>query len=155
MLKENNREEEIKNIYEAFFIYAVMWSFGAPLTDERISFNGVMKSQAKVKFPDAGQCYDYYYDPINGVWASWTNLVKKYEPNPDQLFQNIVVPTAETTRQNSLVDLHMKQRKAVLYVGAAGTGKTTILKNYFTTVNKELVLTASMNFNSYTDSKTL
>ena len=49
----------------------------------------------------------------------------------------------------------MKQRKAVLYVGAAGTGKTTILKNYFTTVNKELVLTASMNFNSYTDSKTL
>jgi dynein heavy chain len=41
-------------IYEAFFIFAVMWSFGACLTDDKIGFNGMMKSVSKIKFPDAG-----------------------------------------------------------------------------------------------------
>ena len=60
-LKEVGNEEAIKNIYEAFFIFAVMWSFGASLTEDKISFNNMLKHAAKVKFPDTGQCYDYYF----------------------------------------------------------------------------------------------
>lgn len=51
--------------------------------------------------------------------------------------------------------MHVKEKKGVMYVGSAGTGKTTIIKDYFTTLDKEQVLNASINFNSYTDSKTL
>lgn len=43
----------------------------------------------------------------------------------------------------------------MLYVGSAGTGKTTIIKDYFGTLDKEVTLNASMNFNNYTDSKGL
>jgi dynein heavy chain len=43
----------------------------------------------------------------------------------------------------------------MLYVGSAGTGKTTILKDYFGTLDKETMLNAAINFNSYTDSKAL
>lgn len=43
----------------------------------------------------------------------------------------------------------------MLFVGKAGTGKTTILKDYFAEVDPELVQTSSINFNSYTDSKAL
>jgi len=46
-------------------------------------------------------------------------------------------------------------RKGVLYVGNAGTGKTTIIKDYFSTLDKELFIYASMNFNAYTDSRSL
>lgn len=80
--------------------------------------------------------------------------VKKYEPN-DGLFSNIVVPTAETTRQRFILDMHVRAKKGVLYVGSAGTGKTTIIRDYFSTLDKEYVLNASINFNSYTDSKAL
>jgi dynein heavy chain len=51
--------------------------------------------------------------------------------------------------------MHVKARKGLLYVGSAGTGKTTIIKDYFTTLDKELIGNASINFNSYTDSKAL
>lgn len=51
--------------------------------------------------------------------------------------------------------MHVKVKKGVLYVGSAGTGKTTIIKDYFSTLDKELILNASINFNSYTDSKAL
>ena len=43
----------------------------------------------------------------------------------------------------------------MLYVGSAGTGKTTIIKDYFTTLDKEQTLHASISFNNYTDSKAL
>jgi dynein heavy chain len=67
----------------------------------------------------------------------------------------LVVPTAETARQRFLLDLHVAARKGMLYVGSAGTGKTTIIKDYFSTLDKEHVLNSSINFNNYTDSKAL
>lgn len=43
----------------------------------------------------------------------------------------------------------------MLYIGIAGTGKTTILKDYFTVLDGDKCISATMNFNSYTDSKAL
>jgi dynein heavy chain len=154
-LKEQGRDDDIKQIYEAYFIFAVMWSFGASLTEDKISFNNIMKAAAsKIKFPEAGQCFDYYYDPLHLGWVHWSTKVRRYETS-DALFNNIVVPTAETTRQRFIIDMHVKAKKGVLYVGSAGTGKTTIIKDYFSTLDKEYTLNASINFNSYTDSKAL
>lgn len=42
-----------------------------------------------------------------------------------------------------------------MYVGIAGTGKTAIIKNYIKDLNPEQSLNAAINFNSFTDSKTL
>lgn len=53
-LKEDSKEDEIKQIYEAYFIFAVMWSFGAPLSEDKISFNNILKSMSKIKFPEYG-----------------------------------------------------------------------------------------------------
>ncbi len=51
--------------------------------------------------------------------------------------------------------MHVKFRKPVLYVGAAGTGKTTIIKDFFSSLDPETLLSATINFNSYTDSRAL
>jgi len=51
--------------------------------------------------------------------------------------------------------MHVAARKGMLYVGSAGTGKTTIIKDYFTTLDKEHTLSEAINFNNYTDSKAL
>jgi dynein heavy chain len=67
----------------------------------------------------------------------------------------MVVPTAETTRQSFLLDMHVRIKKGMLYVGAAGTGKTTIIKDYFSTLDKEKTIYAAINFNSFTDSKAM
>lgn len=74
-----------------------MWSFGASLTEDKISFNNILKSMSKIKFPEQGQCFDYFYDPLQLQWIHWMTKVNKYEPS-EGLFNNIVVPTAETTR---------------------------------------------------------
>jgi len=71
------------------------------------------------------------------------------------LFSNLIVPTADTTRQCNLLEMHVAARKGMLYVGSAGTGKTTIVKQYFSTLDKDKTIYASINFNSYTDSKAM
>ena len=81
--------------------------------------------------------------------------VKKYDSSYEGLFSNIIVPTADLVRHKYILDMHVRAKKGVLYVGAAGTGKTTILKDYFSGLDKEVIGNASINFNSYTDSKAL
>ena len=61
-LKEENKEEEIKAIYEGFFLFAGMWAFGASLDEDKNSFSNAWKAAAKIKFPEAGMCFDYYFD---------------------------------------------------------------------------------------------
>ena len=126
-LQSSGKEDDIKVIYEALFIFAVMWAFGGCMTEDKISFNNLMKSAAKIKFPEAGQCFDYFFDPFTLAWTNWNANVKAYDHNFDAQFQSIVVPTADTTRHKFLLGMHMKQERAVLYVGKAGTGKTTII----------------------------
>jgi dynein heavy chain len=51
--------------------------------------------------------------------------------------------------------MHLEAQKGIVYVGTAGTGKTTIVKNYFKDADPDLILNTQINFNSYTDSMSL
>jgi dynein heavy chain len=136
----------------------MIWSFGGPLVDAKISFNGQLRGMAgRVKFPDVGLVYDYFFDVLKGDWTHWSEKVPAFNQDSlgAELFANLVVPSAETTRQKFLIDVNRKFKKGILYVGFAGTGKTTIIKDYFSNADKELCVCSSMSMNSYTDSKAL
>jgi len=153
--EQDTYNEKMKIIYEGFFSFAFMWSFGATLSEDRISFNGQMRSMCKVKIPEGGMCFDYYFSPATLQYEPWAEKVHAFSGDMGDLFQNLVVPTAETTRQHYLIDVHRSIDKGLLYIGTAGTGKTTVFKDYFTILDQEKCASATMNFNSYTDSKAL
>jgi len=50
-----------------------MWAFGAGLDEDRVAFSNAFKSltNGNLKFPEAGQIFDYYYDVIEGKWTHW------------------------------------------------------------------------------------
>lgn len=154
-LKEENNEEEIKKIYEAFFIFAGMWAFGASLDEDKMSFSNGWKSASKIKFPEQGTCFDYFYDVLESNWIHWETIVEPIDKAYEGLYNNLVVPTAETTRQKFILDMHLGARKGVLYVGNAGTSKTTIIKDYFSKLDPDVSITQSISMNSYTDSAAL
>jgi dynein heavy chain len=133
-----------------------MWAYGGSLDeDNKGNFSKYFLSASKVKFPEGGQCFDYFFDPLEGGWRHWDTRVAEFDKSYDGLFANLVVPTAETTRQRFLLDLHVAAGKGVLYVGSAGTGKTTIIQDYFSTLDPEATLTQAISFNSFTDSGAL
>lgn len=151
-------EDAVKIIYESFFVFAMMWSFGGALPEDlKTGFSNSIKHQAKaLKFPDSKDlCFQFYYDLLEQRWVNWEEKVAKYEYDEDVLFDSIVVPTTETAKNNFLLGLHIKMRKPLLYIGTAGTAKTTYINDFFNIVDKETTITENINFNSYTDSAAL
>jgi len=51
-LKEEEKVDEVKAIFEGFFIFALMWSFGASLDEDKLSFSNGLKGMSKIKFPE-------------------------------------------------------------------------------------------------------
>lgn len=92
---------------------------------------------------------------LDGKWINWSSSVHNYWYDEGELYDNIVVPTTETVKNKFLLDLHIDWSKPILFVGTAGTAKTTYIRDYFKELNKETFRTAAINFNSYTDSLSL
>ena len=153
MLKsEDENTEKVKAIYDGIFVYAMIWAFGGTIGEDKLSFSNSVRGVSRVKFPENGQVFDYYFDPMTISFQPWANKVEALQEDYEGLFANLVVPTAETARQSYMIDIHRKVRKGVLFIGIAGTGKTTVINNYFSKFNPEVTVTSTINFNSFTDS---
>ena len=59
---------------------------------------------------------------------NWNSKIPEYEHVEEPLFEKIFVPNVHTTRLKYLLDMHLKRKKPVLFVGGAGTGKTQVIK---------------------------
>eukprot|EP00744_Colponema_vietnamica_P000937 GILI01001621.1.p1 GENE.GILI01001621.1~~GILI01001621.1.p1 ORF type:complete len:2798 (-),score=990.63 GILI01001621.1:124-7776(-) len=152
--------DDQKVFFEAYFVFASMWALGGPCTEDkstnyRNSFSSYWKANSKIKFPDGLPCFDFFYDPTRNSWVPWTEKVVPYQPIVEQSFQSISIPTVDSVRNSYLLDLHVQRRKPVLFVGAAGTGKTMCVKDYLAGLNADEMLSCTINLNSYTDSLTL
>ena len=75
-------------------------------------------------------CYDYFFDANELKWVHWSTRIQAYIPTEETIFSKIYVGTVHTTRLRFLLDIHLKRRKPILFVGSAGTGKTAVIKDY-------------------------
>ena len=77
-------EENLKICYEAMFIFAGIWGIGGAIgggqDDEKDmrDFSSLWKAMSKVKFPEQGTVYDYYWNFDELRWDKWTDKVKTY-----------------------------------------------------------------------------
>jgi dynein heavy chain len=93
-------------------------------------FSSIWKASAKVKYPEQGLCYDYYWDVVEGKWGNWNQKVQAYLSTDETIFSKIFVPTVHTTRLRYLLDFHLRRKKPIMFIGSAGTGKTAVIKDY-------------------------
>ena len=153
-------EEHQKTAYHAFYLFAAMWAVGGSIggqdDDKDLrDFNNVWKANAKIKYPEGGLCLDYYFDPQKLAWAHWNTRVESYVPAEEVTFSKIYVPTVQTVRLKYLLNQHVMRKRPLLFAGPAGNGKTAVVKDYISGLNPEKRLSATFNFNSFTDSAAL
>lgn len=53
------------------------------------------------------------------------------------------------------MDIHLKRKHPVLFVGGAGTGKTQVIKDYLASTSTDKVSYKTINFSSFTDAASL
>jgi dynein heavy chain len=168
---------------EHSFVIALMWAFGGALVVEagegknhRRNFHELfveMVSSA-VKFPrevegdEKPVCFDFFYQPNKsnskgsvGDIVHWSEVVEAYVPVPIGLdpgqvtFTQLTVPTVDTTRLTTLMEHLVKNQHPVMFVGTAGTGKTTIVKEFLKTLDSDAFQSKTITMNFFTDSAAL
>ena len=137
-VEENETHEELH--YERIFIYCACWSLGAILTlDDRPKFNAKMVELANGNVPqpwvdpERDTFFEYYVDEGTTQWNAWTDKVPSWEyPSHEEKpkFGKLVIPTLDSVRLETLLQLVSDAGKSSLFVGGPGTAKTTTIKSF-------------------------
>jgi dynein heavy chain len=159
-------------LLESYFIYALMWAIGGATfvdkqVDHRKKFCNFFKDEFKtIRFPEEGEIFDYCVDEtkfplvikddiLSTPFMPWSEKVDKYTHQRAIVFGNIYVATMETQRLTYLLDILLPGKHAVMFVGGAGTGKTTIMNDKLRKVDEEAYVSMNINMNCFTDSMLL
>ncbi|XP_045149226.1 dynein axonemal heavy chain 9 [Echinops telfairi] len=150
-----------KEIYELYFVFAAIWAFGGALVhdqlvDYRAEFSKWWLTEFKtVKFPSQGTIFDYYIDPETKKFETWSKLIPQFEFDPEMPLQACMVHTSETIRVCYFMERLLEQRRPVMLVGGAGTGKSVLVGAKLTSLDPEEYLVKNVPFNYYTTSAML
>ncbi|XP_036957739.1 dynein heavy chain 1, axonemal isoform X2 [Acanthopagrus latus] len=141
--------DRIKELIEPWFIFSLVWSVGATgdaASCKRFSAwlkNKMAEEKIHLCFPEEALVYDYRLDDA-GIcnfedddedeerkvqWVSWMKSAKSVVITPETNYADIIVPTADTVRMSFLMDMLLTNKKPVLCIGPAGTGKTLTMSN--------------------------
>jgi len=135
--------DEAPVLFEAVFVYACIWGLGGALTtdkssDHRGSFDKFWRDEHKtIRLPEGGLVFDYSVDLDRGVYSPWASQVPNYTDVADVPFGNISVSTVDTVRLTFFLTLLMDLKRCVMFVGGSGTGKTTIVKDKFRSLDPD------------------
>ena len=98
--------------------------------------------------------FDYFVDEQSCSMVHWETKVSPFSYQPDN-FAGQFVPTIESTKISFLLDLLMSREHYVMLLGNTGTGKTAMMRNMLATVDEEVVVSTTINLNSFTDAPSL
>ena len=92
----NITHDSSKELFELYFVFACIWAYGSALyhdgtIDHRGEFSKWFLSEFKsVKFPSVN-IFDFYVDNETSEMVPWTQLVPKFELDPDLPLQSVLV----------------------------------------------------------------
>ncbi|XP_073516352.1 dynein axonemal heavy chain 9 isoform X1 [Phyllobates terribilis] len=161
LTKENTPSDSPKELYELYFVFAAVWAFGGAmfqdqLIDYRVEFSKWWITEFKtIKFPSQGTVFDYYIDPETKKFELWSKLIPKFEFDPDMPLQACLVHTTETIRVRYFMDKLLENKRPVMLVGNAGTGKSVLVGDKLSSLDPDEYLIKNVPFNYYTTSAML
>eukprot|EP00742_Colponemidia_sp_Colp-10_P004589 GILJ01004897.1.p1 GENE.GILJ01004897.1~~GILJ01004897.1.p1 ORF type:complete len:2544 (-),score=425.95 GILJ01004897.1:114-7634(-) len=147
-------------ILETLFNFCAVWAFGGSLSTESQNFpdlfNNFFRREFRSSFPENGSVFDYCYDVNTKSFALWTDRVSSHQFNPLTPLYSLVVPTVDTVRISTLMELLIRRRRPVMLAGAGGCGKTVMATEVLTKFRDTAdLMFMTLNLNYYTDSATL
>ena len=96
--------------------------------------------------------FDYFFDVSERVWKAWSSLVPEYVHNPEKRYNEILVPTVDTVRNEWVLNLMYSVKRPCLLVGEAGTSKTAVTQSFLRKLNADVNIVLNINFSSRTTS---
>ena len=135
---------------QAAVVYSCIWGLGGCLSSEEdrnvfdTSIREIIFGKRTAEFPlpkslngkfDSlppveGLIFEFVFDfKARGQWKHWNDIIKNMEIEEHYNYQDVLVPTIDSSRYGHILDLAIKTSKPFLLIGPKGTGKTSYMKN--------------------------
>jgi dynein heavy chain len=158
-------------VLEGIMAFAMIWSIGATTNSEgRAKFDELMRDWCRGgndfpipgskkgetgrkllnAFNENGSVYDAVFDIEGGRWVPWQNIMEPFTIADNASFQEMVVPTLDSTRYGFILNTMFMDHKGVLYAGDTGTGKTVVIKQTMLALDTALFDSVEVNFSANT-----
>lgn len=85
-----------------------------------------------VHFPPAETVFEYFYIDKEQKYIHWNKIVPAFEYDAKLPFFSLLVPTVDTVRYSTILDMLVHIQKPVFFTGSTGVGKSIIMQNYIT-----------------------
>ncbi|XP_017053188.1 dynein heavy chain, cytoplasmic isoform X2 [Drosophila ficusphila] len=122
--------DQLEHYIPKALVYSVLWSFaGDAKLKVRIDLGDFVRSVTTVPLPGAAGApiIDYEVN-MSGDWIPWSNKVPVIEVETHKVASpDIVVPTLDTVRHESLLYTWLAEHKPLVLCGPPGSGKTMTL----------------------------
>ena len=150
-------------VLENYFSFAVVWAFGGPMAVDKLDnfrrkFSDAYLARFPGRYPKDGDVFDFRYDHEADACVPWE--VPEYAPIPigggsgETPFSQLCVSTVESERLTFLMDRLARHGRCMMLVGAAGSGKSTIIREYLRSLDKDAdgMMSSNISMSYYTDS---
>ena len=154
IIPSNFPSDAQKELYETYFVFAIIWSYGSALyhdgqLDYRMEFSKWFMNEFKsIKFPPGANVFDVWVDPIAMEFSTWNDRVPKFELDSDLPLQACLVHNTETIRVKYFLDILVELKFPIMLIGLAGCGKTLLISEKLNQLD-ENYLVSSVPFNFY------
>jgi len=176
---DNGVASDLQKSCEGCFLFAAIWSVGACVdgegrkkfssflrglvvgdayeTDEYVDFRiktpDYVEDRARkilIPLPEEGIVYDFLFDAKTNKWVNWLDGQALYKIPREAKFNDIVVPTIDTIRNEWLLEILLEKGYHVMCTGETGTGKSVLIKNKLLKGMPERFNQISLNFSAQT-----
>jgi dynein heavy chain len=149
----DDKKEQFRHKLSRFFAYSFIWAFGSSYNIKALRYvDNIMRYNfEKLKIPPAETVFEYYLDIEEMKFKPWD--VPSFEYNPKNTFFSILVPTIDTLRYSTMIDILIKKRKQIFFTGETGVGKSVIIQKYISkNQDKNELMPINLNFSAQTNS---
>jgi len=118
------------------------------------SYQDSLQNARELRSPmpfDQGSIFDYVFNCEKGAWQTWKDITPRFISTADIQYQDILVPTVDTTRNEWIIRQLVTHGQPVLVTGSTGTGKTVSLKKVLTSeLDQNIYRPMFINFSAQT-----
>ena len=84
----------------------------------------------KLHIPLSETVFEYFYSMSDQKFIHWDKVVPSFEYDSKIPFFSLLVPTVDTIRYTSILDMLIQINKPAFLTGNTGVGKSIIVQNY-------------------------
>jgi dynein heavy chain 1 len=121
--------DTVESYCPRFLVYSLIWcmSGDGPMSS-RNEISSYIRSITTVALPPSSTSIIDYEVSMSGEWVPWMNKVPQIEVETHKVADpNVVVPTLDTVRHESLLYTWLAEHKPLVLCGPPGSGKTMTL----------------------------